>query len=381
MTVSLHSLGMVAGEASGDLLAALVLAGVRQRWPEAHCMGIGGPRMREQGFDAWWPHERLAVRGYVEVLRHYRGIVAIRNQLKARWLAQPPQVFVGVDAPDFNLSLAQSLKQAGIPALQMVCPSLWAWRPERVHTLRRSVDHVLCLFPFEPELLHRQGIAATYVGHPLAQAIPMEPDRAAARQRLGLPLDAQVVALLPGSRVSEIRYLLERFVGAAALLSRRHPHLHFVLPAIPSLKPQLEQMLAKMPQPAHLHVLSGMSHEALAACDVSLVASGTATLEAALFKRPMVIAYNMHWLSWQLMRRQRLQPWVGLPNILLQDMAVPEFLQDEATPGALADALDRWLQSPDQAQALQQRFVQLHQSLTRDTPTLVTHAIEEILER
>ena len=381
MTVSLRSLGMVAGEASGDLLAALVLAGVRQRWPEAHCMGIGGPRMREQGFDAWWPHERLAVRGYVEVLRHYRGIVAIRNQLKARWLAQPPQVFVGVDAPDFNLSLAQSLKQAGIPTLQMVCPSLWAWRPERVHTLRRSVDHVLCLFPFEPELLHRQGIAATYVGHPLAQAIPMESDGAAARHRLGLPLNAQVVAVLPGSRVSEIRYLLERFIRAAALLSQRHPHLHFVLPAIPSLKPQLELMLAKMPKPAHLHVLSGMSHEALAACDVCLVASGTATLEAALFKRPMVIAYNMHWLSWQLMRRQRLQPWVGLPNILLQDTVVPELLQEQATPEAMAQALEHWLNSPQQVRDVQQRFEQLHLSLTRDTPTLVTDAIQEILAR
>ena len=383
MTVSLHSLGMVAGEASGDLLAALVLAGVRQRWPEAHCMGIGGPRMREQGFDAWWPHERLAVRGYVEVLRHYRGIVAIRNQLKARWLVQPPQVFVGVDAPDFNLSLAQSLKQAGIPTLQMVCPSLWAWRPERVHSLRRSVDHVLCLFPFEPELLHRQGIAATYVGHPLAQAIPMEPDRAAARQRLGLPLDAQVVAVLPGSRVSEIRYLLERFVGAAALLSQRHPHLHFVLPAIPSLKSQLELMLANMPQPAHLHVLSGMSHEALAACDVSLVASGTATLEAALFKRPMVIGYNMHPWSWRLMRGKQLQPWVGLPNILCGDFVVPELIQDAATPQALSAAVLQWLQacehSPSTVEALVQRFTALHHELRRDTAELAAHAIEKII--
>jgi lipid-A-disaccharide synthase len=381
MSATLNTLGMVAGEASGDLLASLVLAGVNRRWPGVRCQGIGGPRMAEQGFDAWWPHERLAVRGYIEVLRHYRGIVGIRNELKARWLAQPPQVFVGVDAPDFNLSLAQSLREAGVPTMQMVCPSIWAWRPERVSTLRRSVDHVLCLFPFEPALLQQHGISATYIGHPLAQAIPMQPDKAAARARLGLPTDARVVALLPGSRASEIQYLAERFVRTAALLAQRHPDLQFVLPAVPSLQPRLEALLQRCQAPAQLRVLVGQSHEALTACDVTLVASGTATLEAALFKRPMVIAYNMHWLSWQLMCRQRLQPWVGLPNILLQDMAVPELLQEQATPEAMAQALEHWLTSPLEVLALQQRFEQLHHTLTRDTPTLVTDAIQEILDR
>ncbi len=381
MSASLNTLGMVAGEASGDLLASLVLAGVKRRWPQAQCMGIGGPRMAEQGFNAWWPHERLAVRGYIEVLRHYRGIVAIRNELKARWLAHPPQVFMGVDAPDFNLSLAQALREAGVPTMQLVCPSIWAWRPERVSTLRRSVDHVLCLFPFEPELLREHGIAATYVGHPLAQAIPMQPDRLAARERLGLPADARVVALLPGSRASEIDYLAERFVRTALLLAQRHPDLQFVLPAVPTLKPRLDALVQRLQAPTQLRVLSGQSHEALAACDVTLVASGTATLEAALFKRPMVIAYNMHWLSWQLMRRKRLQPWVGLPNILLQDKAVPELLQEQATPEAMAQALEHWLNSPGQVLDLQQRFEQLHLTLMRDTPTLVTHAIQEILER
>ncbi|MFZ9468002.1 MAG: lipid-A-disaccharide synthase [Limnohabitans sp.] len=381
MSATLNTLGMVAGEASGDLLASLVLAGVKQRWPQAQCMGIGGPRMAEQGFEAWWPHERLAVRGYIEVLRHYRGIVGIRQALKARWLAQPPQVFMGVDAPDFNLSLAQSLRESGVPTMQLVCPSIWAWRPERVSTLRRSVDQVLCLFPFEPELLRQHGIAATYVGHPLAQAIPMHPDRLAARVRLGLPADARVVALLPGSRASEIQYLAERFVRTALLLAKRHPDLHFVLPAVPSLKPRLDALVQQLRATEWVRVLSGQSHDALAACDVTLVASGTATLEAALFKRPMVIAYNMHWLSWQLMRRQRLQPWVGLPNILLQDRAVPELLQEQATPEAMAQALEHWLNSPEQVLDLQQRFEQLHLTLTRDTPTLVTHAIQEILER
>jgi len=381
MSATLNTLGMVAGEASGDLLASLVLAGVKQRWPQAQCMGIGGPRMAEQGFEAWWPHERLAVRGYIEVLRHYRGIVGIRQALKARWLAQPPQVFMGVDAPDFNLSLAQSLRESGVPTVQLVCPSIWAWRPERVSTLHRSVDHVLCLFPFEPELLRQHGIAATYVGHPLAQAIPMHPDRLAARVRLGLPADARVVALLPGSRASEIQYLAERFVRTALLLAKRHPDLHFVLPAVPSLKPRLDALVQQLRATEWVRVLSGQSHDALAACDVTLVASVTATLEAALFKRPMVIAYNMHWLSWQLMRRQRLQPWVGLPNILLQDRAVPELLQEQATPEAMALALEHWLNSPEQVLDLQQRFEQLHLTLTCDTPTLVTHAIQEILER
>ena len=381
MTATLNTLGMVAGEASGDLLASLVLAGVNRRWPGVQCQGIGGPRMAQQGFEAWWPHERLAVRGYIEVLRHYRGIVDIRNQLKARWLARPPQVFVGVDAPDFNLSLAEALRSAGVPTLQMVCPSIWAWRPERVATLRRSVDHVLCLFPFEPELLQRNGIAATYIGHPLAQAIPMQPDKAAARARLGLPADARVVALLPGSRASEIQYLAERFIRSAILLAHRDPGLQFVLPAVPSLQPRINALLKRLQAPAQIQLLSGQSHDALAACDVTLVASGTATLEAALFKRPMVIAYNMHWLSWQLMRRQRLQPWVGLPNILLQDMAVPELLQSQATPEAMADAVSHWLDSPQAVLSLQQRFTQLHQTLTRDTPTLVTDAIQAILER
>ena len=381
MSATLNTLGMVAGEASGDLLASLALAGVKQRWPQAQCMGIGGPRMAEQGFEAWWPHERLAVRGYIEVLRHYRGIVGIRQALKARWLAQPPQVFMGVDAPDFNLSLAQSLRESGVPTMQLVCPSIWAWRPERVSTLRRSVDHVLCLFPFEPELLRQHGIAATYVGHPLAQAIAMKPDRLAARVRLGLPADARVVALLPGSRASEIQYLAERFVLTALLLAKRHPDLLCVLPAVPSLKPRLDALVQQLRATEWVRVLSGQSHDALAACDVTLVASGTATLEAALFKRPMVIAYNMHWLSWQLMRRQRLQPWVGLPNILLQDRAVPELLQEQATPEAMALALEHWLNSPEQVLDLQQRFEQLHLTLTRDTPTLVTHAIQEILKR
>jgi len=375
------TLAMVAGEASGDLLASLMIRGLRARWPQARLVGIGGPRMAEQGFEAWWPHEKLAVRGYVEVLRHYREIVGIRSQLKARLLATPPQIFVGVDAPDFNLDLARDLRQAGIPTVQFVCPSIWAWRPERVEKIRQSVDHVLCLFPFEPELLAQHGISATYVGHPLAQTIAREPDRAAARWRLGLALDATVVALLPGSRASEIQYLAPRFFQAAQRMAAQRPGLRFVLPAVPSLRQVIDRHVALVGGVPGLQVLDGKSHDALAACDVSLVASGTATLEAALFKRPMVIAYNMHWFSWWLMKGKKLQPWVGLPNILCQSFVVPELLQDKATPDAMAQGVLAWLDRPQQVRELTHRFTDLHDQLLRDTPTLSSHAIESLLAR
>ena len=375
------SFSLVAGEASGDLLAALLLSGLRKRWPALTAQGIGGPRMAEQGFQAWWPHEKLAVRGYVEVLRHYREIVGIRAQLKDRLLAQRPDAFIGVDAPDFNLDLERDLRAAGVPTVHFVCPSIWAWRADRIDKIRASVDHVLCIFPFEPALLARHGIAATFVGHPLAQAIPAQPDRALARQALGLAIDRPVVALLPGSRRSEIQYLCERFVRAAQRMQAREPDLQFVLPAVPSLRADIDAAIARAGGLSGLRVLTGQSHAALAACDVTLIASGTATLEAALFKRPMVIAYNMHWVSWQIMRRKRLQPWVGLPNILCEDFVVPELLQDAAHPEALADATLAWLRDPARVRALEERFTRLHDNLRRDTATLAAHAIEEVLAR
>jgi lipid-A-disaccharide synthase len=373
------SFAMVAGEASGDLLASLLIQGMQMRWPHAQGAGIGGPRMAQMGFDAWWPHERLAVRGYVEVLRHYRGIVAIREQLKQRLLNQRPDVFIGVDAPDFNLDLERHLKSAGIPTVHFVCPSIWAWRPERIEKIRHSVDHMLCIFPFEPALLAQSGIESTYVGHPLAQTIPMVPDRSAARHALGLDVNRPVVALLPGSRQSEIEHLLPRFIQAARLMQRKDPELQFVLPAIPSLLALVQVVLAAQGGLPGLHVLQGQSHTALAACDVTLIASGTATLEAALFKRPMVIGYHMNWLSWLIMKRQKLQPWVGLPNILCQDFVVPEFLQEQCTPEKLADATLSWLSQPDRVHRLTSRFEQLHQNLQRDTADLATHALEKVL--
>jgi lipid-A-disaccharide synthase len=372
---------LVAGEASGDLLAGLLLQGMRHTWPEMRSTGIGGPRMAQQGFDAWWSYEKLAVRGYVEVLRHYREIVGIRQQLKARLLAQPPSAFIGVDAPDFNLDLEHDLKVRGIPTVHFVCPSIWAWRADRVDKIRRSVDHVLCLFPFEKALLEAHGIAATYVGHPLAQTIPEHVDRAAARAVLGLPQGATVVALLPGSRRSEIDYLARRFLQAAKRMARQQPGLIFVLPAMPALRDRIDTLVRDVGGVPGLTVLTGQSHAALAACDVTLIASGTATLEAALFKRPMVIAYNMNWISWQIMRRKKLQPWVGLPNILCQKFVVPELLQDAATPDAMAHEVLQWLAQPAAMNAVQQRFAALHDSLRCDTPALAAHAIQKILAR
>lgn len=375
------SMAMVAGETSGDLLAGLMMQGIRAQWPDANLYGIGGPQMQAQGFNALWPSDKLAVRGYVEVLRHYREIVGIRKQLKEKLLANPPQVFVGVDAPDFNLDLERDLKQAGIPTVHFVCPSVWAWRAERIEKIKQSVDHVLCIFPFETDLLHSHGIPATYVGHPLAQAIPMHVDTLKARHDLKLDPDPNrpVVALLPGSRESEITYLAERFFQAAILLGQQQSNLQFVLPAIPSMKARIEAIRDKLGA-TNVQVLKGQSHAALAACDVTLIASGTATLEAALFKKPMVIAYNMNWLSWQMMKRKKLQPWVGLPNILAQEFCVPELLQDQATPVNMSGAVLDWLRSPEKAQALVGRFEILHASLLRDTPTLAAHAIQTFVK-
>ena len=371
---------MVAGETSGDLLAGLLLDGLQERWPGLQAVGIGGAQLARRGFKAWWPSDKLAVRGYVEVLRHYREIVGIRAQLKTRLLNRRPDIFIGVDAPDFNLDLERALKAAGIKTVHFVSPSVWAWRAQRVEKIRQSVDHVLCIFPFEVALLEQHGIAATYVGHPLANLIPMMSDRVAARQTLGLGLDDLVVAILPGSRQSEIQYLARRFFEAAALVKRARPAIKFIVPAVPSLQEQITQAARAAGMDQQVQIVTGRSHAVLAACDVTLIASGTATLEAALFKRPMVIAYNMNWLSWQIMRRKRLQPWIGLPNILCREFIVPELLQDAATPQALADAVLQWLDAPAKIMALQERFTALHGELRRDTPRLAADAIEQVLQ-
>ena len=395
--------GLVAGEASGDLLAGLLLDGLRARWPQLTTAGIGGAHMTAQGFDAWWPIEKLSVRGYLEVLPRLPELLSIRKQLARRLLTERPDLFIGVDAPDFNFDLEARLKKAGIKTLHFVSPSFWAWRPEKLLKLKAAADHVLCLFPFEPELLAEHGIAATYVGHPLANVIPMQPDRAAARRVLGLDENATVVALLPGSRAAEVKYLLSGFFQAAALIRQARPATQFIVPAVPHLLTQIEAAARVSGLGDALKVVRGQSHAVLAACDVTLIASGTATLEAALFKRPMVIAYAMPAFSYRLMRKKRQLPWVGLPNVLCaprewlhrpagmsaHDMAdradapfvVPELIQDAATPAALAQAVLDWLAAPEKIAQLQQRFTALHHELKRDTPRLATDAIETLLAR
>ncbi len=375
---------MVAGEASGDLLAGLLLQALRARWPAMVASGIGGPRMEAQGFQAWWPHHKLSVHGFGwDLLLRYREIVGIRKQLLKRLTNEKPRLFIGVDAPDFNLQLEENLRRQGVKTVHFVCPSVWAWRPERLEVIRRSVDHVLCIFPFEPALLAQHGIAATYVGHPLAQVIPVVPDRAAARQALGLAPDDDVVAILPGSRKSEVRHLAKRFFEAAARIQALRPGVKCVVPAVPGLQAQIEAAARQSDMGPQIQIVAGQSHTVLAACDVTLIASGTATLEAALFKRPMVIAYRMGAWSWRIMRRKKLQPWVGLPNILCQEFVVPELLQDAATAHALAAAVLDWLdakhQQPEKMQALEARFVGLHALLRRDTAVLATQAIEDVL--
>jgi lipid-A-disaccharide synthase len=372
--------GMVAGEASGDLLASLLLPALTTRWPAAHAAGIGGPRMQSLGFDAWWPSERLAVNGFVDALAHLRSLWLLRRELGARLLRERPAAFIGIDAPDFNLGLEQRLKQAGIRTIHFVCPSIWAWRGGRIKRIARCVDHMLCLFPFEPALLQAQGIDATYVGHPLADLIPLDPPRRAARAALGLNDSDPMVALLPGSRGGELRDLAPIFLQAAVQLQRRRSDLHFVLPAASGRMAALQALLQAHAPDLPVQLLDGRSHEALAACDVTLIASGTATLEAALFKRPMVIGYRAHWLNAVLFRQLSYLPYVGLPNILCREFLVPEFLQQACQPTALADAVLAQLDDAVRAERLHARFTELHLQLRRDTARRATDAIATILE-
>lgn len=371
---------MVAAERSGDQLAALLLQGMRQRWSGLQASGIGGPLMQAQGFVAHHSCDELTVRGLVEGLWAYRRISAIRRRYAADLLRERPDLYLGVDASDFNLPLERQLNRAGIPAIQLVCPSIWAWRPGRVHAIRRSVRHVLCLFPFEPELLARHGIAGTFVGHPVADLIALEPDQAGARQRLGLDPEATVVALLPGSRVAEIAALAMPFLHAARLMAQQRPQLRFVLPTHEGLRPTLEQALRTTGMVARVQLVLGQAHTVQAACDVALVASGTATLECALHKRPMVIAYRMQWLSWWVANQQRRTPWIGLPNILCQQSLVPELLQQQAQPEALARATLAWLDDPAAVARLRQRFTDMHLQLRQDMPARASHAIAQILQ-
>lgn len=372
---------MVAGETSGDMLANRLLSGLRPALPDAHMHGIGGPRMAEHGFINDWPMEKLSVRGLFEVLAHYREISGIRKQLRERLLLEKPDVFIGVDAPDFNLDLEIQLKRAGIPTMHYISPSIWAWRGGRIKKIAEAVSHMLVVFPFEEEIYRNAGIPVTYVGHPLAQVIPMETDMAAARDELGLDKNARVVTILPGSRMSEIKYNTEAFIQTAKILCQRDPHLQIVVPMAGDkqrsyyIKLVVEAKLDNVP----VLLIDGRSHTAIAAADAVLVASGTASLEVALFKKPMVIAYKMMEASWQILRHMGYQPWIGLPNILAREFLVPEFLQSAARPDAMADALWQQLSDETLQERLKQRFIDMHHSLLRDTANVSAQAVLQLI--
>ncbi len=376
-------IGFVAGEASGDLLAAPVIAALRERLPEAQCAGIAGDRMIEAGAAAWWHVRELSVRGYAEVLRELPRLLQMRAALRERLLAGRPAVMVGVDSPDFNLRLEMQLRAAGVPTVHYVSPSIWAWRPKRIEKVRRAADRVLLVFPFEQQIYDEAGIPATYVGHPLASIIPAQPDARAARARLGLGGEEPLVALLPGSRRAEVEHIGPAFVEAAALMLRREPHLRFVLPvAEPRLRALLAPALAAAGAAAgRITLFEGRSHDCLEAADAALVASGTATLETALFGRPMVIAYRMPAASYWIMRQMGSVSFVGLPNILAGEALVPELIQHEATPAKLAGALLGLLDDRPRCERLRDRFAAMHESLRRDTPRLAAEAIMTTMKR
>ena len=363
------TIAVVAGEASGDLLGAHLIRALRARLPEAQFTGIGGPRMQSAGMTVLYPMEKLAVRGYVEVLRHYAGIQGIRRRLAARFLAHPPALFVGVDAPDFNLDLELKLKSAGIPTAHLVGPSIWAWRGERIEKIRRAVGHMLVIFPFEQEIYEKAGVPVTYVGHPLAEMLAPSPDRTAAREQLRLPVGAKVIVLLPGSRLSEVGEMADTFIETARQVAAAVPDVQILVPLVNrSTRDLFETALYRREAgDLNLTAMFGHAHEAMAAADVVLAASGTATLEAALIGRPMVIAYRMPRASWWIMRNRGYQPYVGLPNILAGEFIVPEFLQDEATPENLSQAVLNLLFDGVVRARLETRFAAIARELRQDS--------------
>lgn len=368
---------MVAGEASSDQLAAHLIGALKARLPDAVFLGIGGPRMQREGFKSLWPAEMLAVRGYAEVIRHYRAITRMRRQLLRCLLDERPDVFIGVDGSDFNLWLEKRLKRAGIPTIHFVSPSIWAWRRNRLGRIVESVTHILALYPFEPDLYRDTPVQCTYVGHPLADVIPLDSDQRAVREKLGVAMDRPIVALLPGSRQSELHYMAETFIATAQLLLQRYPQVQFLVPLVSrETRLQFETALWKLKaDELPFTLMFGHAGDALAACDAALVASGTATLETALVGRPMVIAYKMSPWSWRLMRGMRYLPWVGLPNILAGRYVVPEFLQDEATPENLSQALGNLLVDRIARASITRVFSGLHRQLRQDTATRAAAAV------
>ena len=381
-------IALVAGEASGDQLGAGLVDALRERFPDAQFAGVGGAAMRQAGFDAWFDAEELAVMGLAEVLRHLPRLLRLRRSLRERLLAWRPDVFVGIDAPDFNLGLERWLRERGVPTVHYVSPSVWAWREGRAARIGRSADRVLCLFPMEPEIYARHGVHARFVGHPLADAMALDPDREAAREGLRLPTGGPLLALLPGSRVGEIQRLAPDFLAAAARVHAALPALRVVAPmAGARARAAVERVLATHPDGAALapilRVVDGDARSAMVAADVILLASGTATLEAMLAKRPMVVGYRVAPLTHALVKGLGLLKVerYALPNILARETLVPELMQHDCTPENLAAAVLSWLRSPESVAALQPRFRELHQSLRRDASARAADAVAELLAR
>jgi lipid-A-disaccharide synthase len=373
-------IALVAGEASGDTLGAGVIRALKQHFPDAEFIGIGGPRMQAEGLASQVPMERLAVMGLVEVLGRLRELLRIRRDLVEFLKQRRPDVFIGIDAPDFTLGVEQRLRDVGIPTVHYVSPSVWAWREKRVLGIRQSTDLMLTLFPFEEEVYRRHGVAVRCVGHTLADEIPMEPDREAARRQLGLSPADQVIALMPGSRNGELRKLGLLFLQTAAWCLERNPQLRFILPCANSeRRQQMESILADSGLQLPLTLLDGQSHAALAACDAVLIASGTATLEAMLFKRPMVVAYRMAGLTFRILKRLVRVGHVALPNLLAGQEVAPEFLQDAATPEAMGQALLDRLGPTAEREQTEARFRELHQLLRRDADQAAADAIIQLL--
>jgi lipid-A-disaccharide synthase len=371
---------VVAGEVSGDMLAARLLAGLRPLLPEASFHGIGGPRMMEQGFVSDIPMDRLTIRGLFEIIPKYRELKRIQNDLRDRLLAAPPSVFIGADYPGFNLGLETQLKAAGIPTVHFVSPQIWAWRGGRIKKIIKGVSHMLVIFPFEEEIYRKAGVPVTYIGHPLAEVIPLQPDQNGARAKLGLPLDVRVITVMPGSRMGELKYLAAPFVAAVKLLARRDPDLRFVVPMVGEKQRAYFQQLVAQACLSDVAIdLVDDSHLAIEAADAVLVASGTATLEVALFKKPMVIAYKVMAASWHIMKHMGYQPWIGLPNILSREFVVPEYLQGAATPQALADAVWQQLNDAPNRARLVQRFTDMHHSLLRNSAQESAAAVMRVI--
>jgi len=376
-----RTIGIVAGETSGDLLGSQLIRALREHMPALRFVGIGGPRMEAAGLEAWYPLEKLAVRGYFEVLKHLPEILSIRRTLRRRLVSERPALFLGVDAPDFNLSLEESLKRRGIPTVHYVSPAVWMWRRERLHKIKRAVTRMLTLFPFEPPYYERAAIDVAFVGHPLTDILAQLPRGAAARERLRLPLSAPVFALLPGSRQSELRHMAELFVDTAKRIHARIPEAFFLVPLATRETRTLFEiaMYRKEARDLPLSMMFGHAQEAMAAADVVLVASGTATLEAALLGKPMVITYKMPRVSAWLLKGKGYLPYYGLPNILAGEFVVPEFIQDDATPENLEQALLNVLADRSLKAALERKFAAMATSLRHGAAEYAARAVLPLL--